>query len=398
MRSLCALLWLLLSLSTTYALDEIDLETLTADVLATPARTAADEVVGRRWAVLPEFGYGPDTGVVFGGKFTHRDLGGTDTTLDVEALYGFGGTRQFELTVASPHLTGEHWLVLGRVGYLAEPTRKFFGLGNNDVGSDALSTHRYERVQAAIAAAWRPMPQLALELSAGVRDVQIGRGKRSGARPFTVEEFPGLPGVDGGLLVPLDASLVWSTRDGIVRPTRGWRAIAKASHTNPSLLSDVRSTRVVGDLSYLIPFNDGAQVLGLRANAALIDGDPHRVPFWALEELGGADTLEGFFPRRFLGSGRVLVNAELRTRLWGTRLLHLWYLDFDGVLFAGAGRVFVDRDELGRRYAPADGERFRVAGGPGLRIALSQALVARIDVGFSNEETGIVYLAFGHTF
>ena len=33
--------------------------------------------------------------------------------------------------------------------------------------------------------------------------------------------------------------------------------------------------------------------------------------------------------------------------------------------------------------------------GGGLRIALSQALVARIDVGFSDEETGLVYLAFG---
>jgi predicted ABC-type transport system involved in lysophospholipase L1 biosynthesis ATPase subunit len=36
--------------------------------------------------------------------------------------------------------------------------------------------------------------------------------------------------------------------------------------------------------------------------------------------------------------------------------------------------------------------------GGGLRIALSQALVARIDVGFSDEETGLVYLAFGHAF
>ncbi len=76
--------------------------------------------------------------------------------------------------------------------------------------------------------------------------------------------------------------------------------------------------------------------------------------------------------------------------------------DFFGLgnnnVFAGAGRVFIDRDDLARRFAPGDAARLRFAGGPGLPIALSQALVARIDVGFSEEEAGIVYLAFGHAF
>jgi len=122
------------------------------------------------------------------------------------------------------------------------------------------------------------------------------------------------------------------------------------------------------------------------------------VPFWELEELGGDDTLQGFFPRRFLGSGRVLLNAEYRARLGGFTFFRLWYVQFDGAVFGGVGRVFIDRDELGQRFAPSDTERLRVAGGPGLRIALSQALVARIDVGFSQDETGILYLAFGYAF
>jgi outer membrane protein assembly factor BamA len=397
MRRLCALL-LLLAGSTAHALEEIDLETTTADLLATPPRPTGDEIAERRWAVLPEFGYGPDTGIVLGAKFTHRDIAATDTTLDVEGLYGFGGDRALDVTVASPRLAGERVLVLVKGGYRSDPSRDFFGLGNNDVGPDALSTHLYERAQAFVAAAWRPVPRLALGLATGVRHVHIGRGDRSGTTPFTVVAFPGLPGVEGGLLVPLEASLVWNTRDGIVRPTRGWRAIAKVSHVNPALGSDTRFTRWVTDLGYLVPFHDGAQVLGVRANAGYVHGDPRRIPFWALEELGGDDTLEGFFPRRFLGSARVLVNAEFRARLGGFPFLDLWYATFDGVLFAGAGRVFIDRDELGRRYAPADTDRIRIGGGPGLRIALSQALVARIDVGFSNEETGIVYLAFSQTF
>jgi len=397
-RTLQLLLLVVLAVSTAHALAEIDLETTTADLLATPPRSEADEIATRRWAVLPEFGYAPDTGVLVGAKFTHRDLAASGTTLDVEALYGTGGDQQLEVTIASPHLAGEHVIVLVRAGYVNDPERDFFGLGNNDVGSDALSTHRYERAQAFVAAAWRPIPRLALQLATGVRHLHIGHGDRDGGTPFTVDAFPALPGVEGGVVVPLEASVVWNTREGIVRPTRGWRAIAKVSHANPGILSDFRFTRWVADVGYLMPFNEGAQVLGIRANAAYDHGNPRGIPFWELEELGGDDTLEGFFPRRFLGSARILVNAELRVRLGGVPFFHLWYLDFDGVLFAGAGRVFIDSDDLGRRYAPGDAHRIRVAGGPGLRIAVSQALVARIDVGFSNEETGIVYLAFGQTF
>jgi len=34
----------------------------------------------------------------------------------------------------------------------------------------------------------------------------------------------------------------------------------------------------------------------------------------------------------------------------------------------------------------------------GMRAEVREELVNGIDVGFSNEETGIVYLAFGHAF
>ena len=40
----------------------------------------------------------------------------------------------------------------------------------------------------------------------------------------------------------------------------------------------------------------------------------------------------------------------------------------------------------------------RYSYGGGIRIALSEALVARIDVGFSDEEQGLTYLEFGQTF
>jgi hypothetical protein len=41
---------------------------------------------------------------------------------------------------------------------------------------------------------------------------------------------------------------------------------------------------------------------------------------------------------------------------------------------------------------------FRYSYGAGVRVALGDALLARIDVGFSNEETALVYLTFGYIF
>ena len=80
------------------------------------------------------------------------------------------------------------------------------------------------------------------------------------------------------------------------------------------------------------------------------------------------------------------------------QFFQLWYVQLDGALFGEAGRVFLDRDEFGRRVAPSEAERLPFGGGGGLRNALSQALVARLDIGFSEDETGILYLAFGQAF
>ena len=76
----------------------------------------------------------------------------------------------------------------------------------------------------------------------------------------------------------------------------------------------------------------------------------------------------------------------------------------DGVGFVEAGRVFLDNDDISDQFVLDDQlidrltDNFQYSYGGGLRIALGQALLARIDVGFSDEESALVYLAFGHTF
>ena len=234
--------------------------------------------------------------------------------------------------------------------------------------------------------------------------MQIWCPAKNTTTPCTNDEFPNLPGINGGWVNYLGLSVVWNNRDSIVRPTRGWRLILKVIHTNKFLLSDFQFTRFVGDAGYLRSFFKGRLILGIRINGEWITGPDKGIPFWELSELGGKDTLRGFFPHRFAGKGLFLVNGEVRYGLAEFDFVHLWHVRIDGVIFGDGGRVFLDQSEVSNEFAlnkfiigPLISD-IRYSYGCGTRIALSQSLVARIDVGFSEEETGLVYLSFGQTF
>ena len=209
----------------------------------------------------------------------------------------------------------------------------------------------------------------------------------------------------GGFVNPFSLSLVWNTRDDVLRPTRGWRAILKGTHTNRQLLSDYQFTRLDADLAYLYPLvASGRHVLGVRVNGGLLAGPKRAVPFWELDDLGGDDTLRGFFPHRFLGNERILFNAEYRFPIWGFDFFHYWYVDVGGLLFSSVGRVFMSVNELKQGFGLDQAAATHLTQTPqydyglGLRFAVAKAILARVDVGFSEENTGLVYLSFGHTF
>src|SRR5713101_5652107 len=98
--TLLGLLLLLAAAPPARGLDEIGPEEDVSDLLASPPRKEAEEIIpGRRWAVLPEFGYGPDIGPELGAKLTDRDLASTGITLDVEALYSLEQREKLDLSI-----------------------------------------------------------------------------------------------------------------------------------------------------------------------------------------------------------------------------------------------------------------------------------------------------------
>jgi outer membrane protein assembly factor BamA len=389
------------------AIDRLEADETVSQLLVTrPSDVAPETAATRRWALLPQLGYGPDTGAVAGLKFTDRDLLDSGATLDLDGVYATEGQQSYAVTLGSPFLVDNRILLLTRAYYFLDPQREFFGLGNNDQGSDPASTNAIEDFGGWITLGWRPLERLAFDLQLGARHVRISNGKRKGNTPFTPERFPDLTGIDGGLVVPLGLSLVWNNRDDLLRPTRGWRTILKVLHANPAWGSDFELTQFIVDLGYLRSFFDDKIVLALRLNGEYIDAPDGSadIPFWELTELGGDDTLRGFFPYRFLGTSRVLLNAEVRFPIVDFDFFGLWQVDLDGVAFADSGRVFISDSDLREEFSPDDQLLSRILSdfqydyGGGLRIKLSDALVARIDVGFSDEETALLYLEFGQTF
>jgi outer membrane protein assembly factor BamA len=317
--------------------------------------------------------------------------------------------QSLSLSVSQPYLGDGKYLLVGRIRYRFDPQRDFFGLGNNDQGPDPASTNSFQDFQASLTAGWRPSPRLALNLTVRVRDVAIGNGDRLGSCgdqvpcPFTEEAFPDLPGVEGGSIVPFALSAVWNNRDDVVRPTRGWRAIAKIIHTNRAL-GDFEFTRYIVDLGYLRSFLDRRLVLGARIDGEWVQGPESDIPYWELAELGGDDTMRGFFPHRFVGKGRALINLEAKFLILEFDFFDVWHIKLDGVVFGDGGRVFLDAEDAEEEFKLNEDlfgrivSDFRYSYGGGVRFALGEALTARIDVGFSEEETGLIYLAFGHTF
>jgi outer membrane protein assembly factor BamA len=314
------------------------------------------------------------------------------------------GYPYYEFMLIQPNLGEGRLMTILRTAFFSDKTEEFFGLGNNDLGPDPVSTHKFQSIGGSATLAWRLREQLSLAFGIGFwrADVTDGKASEDPLVPFTRTFFPNLTGIDGGDTVPLSLSLIFNNRKDITRPTRGWSLLASVAHVDKSLGSDFQYTRYSFEASYLLPLLTRRQVFGLRVGGTYIDGEIEDIPFYELAYLGGNRTLRGFFKYRFLGRAAALATAEYRLKLLDFQFFDLWQIRIDGVGFVEGGRVFLSDGDIGRQlgsdFVSSVGSEIRYSYGGGLRFALGQALVARIDAGFSEEESALFYLTFGHTF
>jgi outer membrane protein assembly factor BamA len=372
--------------------NDLDPENNVSDAL--PSRQAVDEEAGRKlpFAIFPQVGYGPDTGPKAGVKFEGRDLFGRGLFGDVNLLIALQRQQKATVVVGDPEIGP--FMLFGTLAWYSDPSVEYFGLGNNTVGPDPLSNHELQRARAGFTVGYRILRRFAVVMSGFWRDTNVANGNNDDT-PSTQRFAPNLPGVHGAQSNYLSAALVYNSRDELVRPTKGWEMIIKYLSADHALFNrDTDYQKLLFDVSYIHPLGWRRQVIALHANTEVMFGDDEDIPFFELSSLGGDDTMRGYFPQRFLGKGSALVNAEYRLKLFDFNFRKLWDVTIDGVGFGDVGRVYTGSHDF--THHPFDHVRYSYGGG--VRIGLSSGLVARLDAGFSPEETGLIYLTFGHTF
>ena len=145
-------------------------------------------------------------------------------------------------------------------------------------------------------------------------------------------------------------------------------------------------------------------MLGARVGGEYIDTKRRHTPYFEFASLGGGDDMRGYFLDRFRGKAKVIAGGEYRLKIFDFNFFDIWNVKIDGVGFGDAGRVFLSSDDMASEFGidetqlPALKDKMRFSYGGGVRFALGEATIARVDVGFSDEQKGLVYLVFGHTF
>ncbi len=358
-------------------------------------RAAGAESKGITWALLPIVGYSPETSFSGGAKFRESDLFGWGAALDLQGSYALEQQQFARIAVEDPHLFGSRFSLAAAVAWESDPGKEFFGLGNDSEGPDAASTHLFQDASARLALGVWLTPKLHYAFSAEVRQVELGRPRHDGAHPTsTRERFPELAGVRGGQVRILRLDLVYDDTPDELRPLDGWHLGAFVEEVGPSLDNAFNYTFYSAELARRLDVYRDWLVLAGRARAQYVEGVPSEIPFWAYPSLGGADTLRGFFPDRFLGRGSALVNTELRVKVVAFDFFDIWRVTIDAVGFGDFGRVYLAEEAFSKEVV----RDWKASWGGGVRFFLSSGLVARVDVGFSDEEDMLTYLRFGQMF
>ena len=190
---------------------------------------------------------------------------------------------------------------------------------------------------------------------------------RSSDRPLPAQT---LIGELGSVVNGVGIASVVDTRDNIYSPVRGWYADVSFMEYDRALGSEFNFTNYLIDIRHYRALSSNTVLAGqfyLNLNIG-------QVPFKQAATLGGSSLLRGYYNGRYRDNDAVVIQAELRQRLF-------WRIG--GVLFAGVGDVAHKPKE----FTVGD---LKPTGGLGVRYLISQKehLNVRFDVAIGNHTHG----------
>lgn len=258
--------------------------------------------------------------------------------------------------------------------FFKNATARFFGLGEETSQSAQTNyTAREGRVSWRFGVHVNEVTQISV--SQRFRQVSLQQGATD--LPFTGDEFPTVPGVQGETLIFGNrATFHYDTRNSLISPTDGM-AVTAYAEVNQNIHNNDHPvySRYEFEVKKLFPSESKRAILIIRADIQATIGD--QVPFFEQSSLGGQNNLRGYGVDRFIDKNLVAWSIEerihvLRTKIAGTTA------DFEVAPFLDTGQVF-------NNYKDVTFDNYRMTPGIGFRGIVRPNVVGRVDYGYSKE-------------
>jgi hypothetical protein len=286
------------------------------------------------------------SGLGIGAVAAYNDPLGSPDRIILLGLGRLNGDRQLNFTVGRrvPPLSGR--VINFSANYEVDRDIGWFGLGSDSTIEDQRLMRRDEiLVQIGMSEGFPSVINLDAGFDLGYRRRGLFTGDGPQAPPLRPEGEVELPPGFGRALDYLEASLRFrfDTRDGLARTTRGVVVELRGDGSREILGEADRpgtgGVRGTAQLAWFIPVLPRNRVLLLSGgvSAAYPFSSGGEVALHQLVNLGGADTLRGYQPDRFLD----------RLGWWGSAEYRFLLSNYGGSLVGFSGAVFADVGKVG---------------------------------------------------
>jgi hypothetical protein len=340
--------------------------------VAVGGREQAGGYEGDGLVIVPLVMYSPETHLGAGGlvvRFFRVGDSPIESRVSSLSLIALVTTRHQAIVELLPELywDNESNYFAARLEYQRYPD-SFWGIGAR-TPDDAEERYLRERLRLRLTPRRRVTGRFFLGLGF---DFILQDGTYSDSGIFAMQD---IPGEEGGFTSGVGPAALYDTRDNTVSSRAGTLLQASWLGFHEAVGSNYHFWKLITEARHFFPVAQES-ALGLRYYGEFHNGN---VPYYHLAMIGGDELLRGYFLGRYRDRHLVALEAEYRFPLF-------WR--FGGVVFAGAA-------EIADRPSEFDADPVRVAGGGGLRFALSQEerLNLRLDAGVGPGTFGVYFTA-----
>lgn len=336
----------------------------------------SSETNGISWFPIPFAFYTPETKLAFGAMVISsfklsEQINSRPSSVKASAYYTVN--KQYDFYLAPElYFNDDRYLLASKLNY-AKIIDKYYGIGND---TEEIAEPNYEVRNSFVFLKFQSeiLHYLRLGIIYEIRNFDVVDAREN---PYLLSGT--VSGGEGGLTSGVGLVLTYDSRNNIFYPASGGYYEIATTVFSGSIGSDFNFTKTLIDLRKYLKIND-SQILALQLLYNFVSGS---TPFYDIPQLGGDQSMRGFFRGRYRDNHYFATQLEYRVRVW-------WRFGLVG--FAGVGDVAKDITKF-----EINKIKYSVGGGIRFRIDEKELWDLRIDFGFGNN-TGGFYFNYNQAF